>query len=145
MTIDLLLANEIKDSLKMLFFAACVYLLGNLPVRLATQRKFSLWLLATTCNSVCSDDIFSYRSCSPVARAFWVLVWLSANSKWQPLSSCNRSILWLSYILQSLKRELIFWFVLQLHSSSLSCMTRNITWIQVEGDVWFSPGYLKLP
>jgi len=35
------------------FFATCVYLRGNLPARLATQRKslrkFNLWLLATTC------------------------------------------------------------------------------------------------
>ena len=38
------------------FFATCVYLWGNLPVRLATQRKslpkFNLPLLATTCESV---------------------------------------------------------------------------------------------
>ena len=37
-------------------FATCVYLWGNLPVRLATQRKslrkFNLCLLATTCRSV---------------------------------------------------------------------------------------------
>ena len=37
-------------------FATCVYLWGNLPVRLATQRKslrkFNLPLLATTCESV---------------------------------------------------------------------------------------------
>ena len=38
------------------FFATCVYLRGNLRVRLATQRKslpkFNLRLLATTCESV---------------------------------------------------------------------------------------------
>ena len=40
----------------MFFLATCVYLLGTLPVRLATQRKslrkFNLLLLATTCDSV---------------------------------------------------------------------------------------------
>ena len=41
----------------MSFFATCVYLRGNLRVRLATQRKSlrksNLRLLATTCRSVC--------------------------------------------------------------------------------------------
>ena len=38
------------------FFATCVYLWGNLPIRLATQRKslrkFNLPLRATTCESI---------------------------------------------------------------------------------------------
>ena len=52
-SINLLLANEI--ALKC-FLATCVYLRGNLLVRLATQRKsltkFKLRPLATTCRSV---------------------------------------------------------------------------------------------
>ena len=56
-SISLLLANEIEDSLpKNAFFATCVYLRGNLRVRLATQRKslrkFNLRPLATTRRSV---------------------------------------------------------------------------------------------
>ena len=56
-SINLLLANEIQDvsALKWVF-ATCVYLWGNLLVRLATQRKswrkFNLRPLATTCRSV---------------------------------------------------------------------------------------------
>ena len=34
------------------FLGTCVYLWGNLPVRLATWRKFNLALLATICDSV---------------------------------------------------------------------------------------------
>ena len=48
MSINLLLANEIEDNLpyNVLFFATCIYLQGNLRVRLGTQskslRKFNL-------------------------------------------------------------------------------------------------------
>ena len=56
-SINLLLANEIKDILPQnVFFATSVNLRGNLRVRLATQRKplrkFNLRPLATTCRSV---------------------------------------------------------------------------------------------
>ena len=54
---NLLLAKEIEDSLlKNIFFVTCIYLEGNLRVRLATQRKslhkFNLRPLAATCRSV---------------------------------------------------------------------------------------------
>ena len=52
-SMNLLLANEIQDMLALKwFFATCVYLWGNLRVRLATQRKFNLPLLAIICDSV---------------------------------------------------------------------------------------------
>ena len=56
-SIYLLLASQIENSLpKNIFFVTCVYLRGNLRVRLATQRKslrkLNLNPFATTCRSV---------------------------------------------------------------------------------------------
>ena len=61
------IANEIEHSLSKngLFFATCVYLRGNLRVRLATQRKswhkFNLRPLATTFRSVWPGHIYAQK------------------------------------------------------------------------------------
>ena len=116
-SISLLLANGIQElsALKcFFFFATCVYLWGNLPVRLATQRKslrkLNLPLLATTCESVwpglyiphssqhtdtCHWSGRVFSSCSPfskmklkVAYRLMIVIW-----KWislQEWSFCSK-------------------------------------------------------
>ena len=105
--INLLLTNEIQDvCFEMGLFATCVYLWGNLPVRLATQRKslrkFNLPLLATTCES------------------FWPRLYNSKTVKWNPFfvsSISDKQVV--VQCNQSLTKVLRF----KAHQSHLNCQT----------------------